>query len=126
MKHILLLSALALVATITPHTNASPTAPPDPSFDIPHSAFVIAEHTPDFDLGLQMFCTAPELEHAAFEVLRVSESPALPVFTILRPEDALEAPQPLLTAILTRREAASIRKAPWHLYRYRPADPASA
>lgn len=118
MKCILLLSALALVATITPHTNASPTAPPKAEQRPPAV-------TPDFDLGAQMFCTAPEPSAATFQLFTCEDAVAAHRL-VIRPEDALEAPKPLLTAVLTRREAASIRKPTWLLYRYRPADPASA
>lgn len=96
MKHIsTLLAVVAFAATLTPQiTNASPSAPPKSELRPPAHLDV----TPDFDLAAQMFCVT------GWDV-------AAPVtFAILRPDDASQAPQPQLIAILTRREAARLHR----------------
>lgn len=125
MKHITrVLVVAALAVAFTPPTQASTSPPPNAERRSPSQSFVI-DQTPDFDLGLQMFCTAPDPSPTAFQLFTCEDAIAAHQL-VVRPDDAPEAQQPLLAAVLTRREASSIRKAPWLLYRYRPADPASA
>jgi hypothetical protein len=129
MKHITaILAVVALAATFAPPTNAKPVASPDPASCIQDLAS--PAHTPDSDIGLQMqmVCLAPDLDQAAHQLAILTDCSTgdSPVsFAIIRPDDAPQAPQPVLIASLTRREASQLRRADW-LHIDRVADPTAA